>query len=282
MQSNGTFVPKRFKNIVALHIIKNLVEIQDVRMPLILGIHGASGEGKTFQCELVLRELDVAIIRIAAKDFESEKAGEPSELLCEQYWEASELIETQRASMVALFINDLDTGIGHWGGDVQYTVNTQIVLATLMDIADYPEYVGGRPTERIPIIVTGNDFTKLYKPLTRAGRMDTYSWIPTLTEKTDIVRHNIFPMPSLTDADVANLVKTFKQMPVAFFSLLKSRLLDSHFLQQIESQGFSQTVELVKSRYGNDICMPEFNLELLMEKAHELAGDKMVNHLARK
>ena len=69
--------------------------------------------------------------------------------------------------MSALFINDLDAGAGRFGGSTQYTVNNQMVNATLMNIADNPTNVqlpGVYKSEdcpRIPIICTGSNYCPL-------------------------------------------------------------------------------------------------------------------------
>jgi hypothetical protein len=61
----------------------------------------------------------------------------------------------------------------------QRTVNNQIVHATLMAMCDDPTHVSigevwrkERMNIRIPIVVTGNDFSTLFAPLIRDGRMD--------------------------------------------------------------------------------------------------------------
>lgn len=68
-------------------------------------------------------------------------------------------------------------------GNTQMTVNNQIVVGTLMNLSDNPTRVSiGQDwresdiTNRIPIIVTGNDFSTLYAPLVRDGRMDKFYW----------------------------------------------------------------------------------------------------------
>ena len=43
--------------------------------------------------------------------------------------------------MCSLFVNDLDAGAGRMGAGTQYTVNNQMVNATLMNIADNPTNV---------------------------------------------------------------------------------------------------------------------------------------------
>jgi hypothetical protein len=63
--------------------------------------------------------------------------------------------------MCALFINDLDAGAGRFGMSTQYTVNNQMVNATLMNIADNPTNVQlpgvykNEEIPRVPIICTG-------------------------------------------------------------------------------------------------------------------------------
>lgn len=61
----------------------------------------------------------------------------------------------------------------------QCTVNNQIVCATLMSMCDDPTHVSigevwrkEAMNIRVPVIVTGNDFSTLFAPLIRDGRMD--------------------------------------------------------------------------------------------------------------
>ena len=64
-------------------------------------------------------------------------------------------------------------------------VNNQMVVGTLMNICDAPNQVSigqewrpGDWVKRIPIIVTGNDFSKVFAPLVREGRMSKFYWRP--------------------------------------------------------------------------------------------------------
>jgi len=43
------YIAPTFLKVVALHLTKNHLPLSDVPVPLILGIHGRKGEGKTFQ-----------------------------------------------------------------------------------------------------------------------------------------------------------------------------------------------------------------------------------------
>jgi hypothetical protein len=55
--------------------------------------------------------------------------------------ETKEVGMCRKGKMCSLFINDLDAGAGRMGLGTQYTVNNQMVNATLMNIADNPTNV---------------------------------------------------------------------------------------------------------------------------------------------
>jgi hypothetical protein len=76
---------------------------------------------------------------MSAGELESGNAGEPAKLIRQRYREASDIIK--KGKMSTLFINDLDAGAGRMGGATQYTVNNQMVNATLMNLADNPTNV---------------------------------------------------------------------------------------------------------------------------------------------
>ena len=150
------------------------MNLPKIKIPLILGIWGGKGQGKTFQVDLVYRKLGVSSIVMSAGELESGNAGEPAKLVRQRYREASDIVK--KGKMASLFINDLaralprarpsppprgsaaacgstaamtrerhcrlqDAGAGRMGGTTQYTVNNQMVNATLMNIADNPTNV---------------------------------------------------------------------------------------------------------------------------------------------
>ncbi|GFH18354.1 ATPase_AAA_core domain-containing protein [Haematococcus lacustris] len=74
------------------------------------------------------------------------------------------------------------------------TVNNQIVVGTLMNLCDHPTSVSvgldwkeNDVTRRIPIIVTGNDFSRMFAPLIRDGRMDKFYWQPSREDLVNIL-----------------------------------------------------------------------------------------------
>merc|ERR1719503_255436 len=150
---------------------------------------------------------------MSAGELESGNAGEPAKLVRQRYREASDIVKKGRMS--TLFINDLDAGAGRMGGTTQYTVNNQMVNATLMNIADNPTNVQlpGQyeviEIPRVPIIATGNDFSTLYAPLVRDGRMDKFYWSPTREDRVGIA-NGIFMADGIEKEDVEVLVDTFE------------------------------------------------------------------------
>jgi ribulose bisphosphate carboxylase small subunit len=276
------YISPRFLDKIAVHITKNFLDLPGIRVPLILGIHGRKGEGKSFQCELVFEKMGVEVTHISGGELESPDAGDPARLIRLRYRETAELIRV-RGKMCVLMINDLDAGAGRFDEGTQYTVNTQLVNATLMNIADNPTDVqlpgsyDSTPLHRVPIIVTGNDFSTLYAPLIRDGRMEKFYWEPDRDDKVGIVG-GIFTEDGLSRKEVEQLVDTFANQSIDFFSALRSRIYDEQIRSFIHDVG----VERISLRVVNSIegppkfKKPNFRLSHLIEM-----GNFMVNEQKR-
>lgn len=274
--NNKIYVAERFRRTIALHIVKNLFTKLPVHVPLILGIHGPSGYGKTYQCEHVLAEMGVTAFLISGGQLESGTAGEPAKLIREKYIVASQRMQKGESKASVLLINDVDTGLGDWGEKVQTTINTQTVYGELMHLVDYPTSVEGRSTKRIPIILTGNDFTKLYEPLVRAGRMNSFEWNPTFEEKVEIVSR-IFP--ELNMREINALVDKFVEQPIAFFSHLRSTLLDEFLWRGIQEIGTTKVVEYISSGYEPEISVSVQYKYVEQSGENLLNSGQLMNHL---
>jgi ribulose bisphosphate carboxylase small subunit len=270
------YIAPRFLNKLAIHITKNFLDLSNVRVPLILGIHGHKGEGKSFQCELVFNLMGVEAVHMSAGELESPDAGDPSRLVRLRYREAADIIR-KRGKMAVLMINDIDAGAGRVDGGTQYTVNTQLVNATLMNIADNPTNVqlpgsyDEEPLPRVPIIVTGNDFGTLYAPLVRDGRMEKFYWEPNRDDRLNIA-YGIFEADGLSRSDIEKLVNHFDGQSIDFFGALRSRIYDEGVLDFIQSIGFDKVgSRLVNAKERVNFQKPNFNLSHLIEE-----GEMMV------
>jgi ATP-dependent 26S proteasome regulatory subunit len=270
------YVPERFKRVIHLHIIKNMLTRTSTNPALLLGIHGPSGDGKTYQCEQVLAEMGVKAFLISGGQFEDQFAGAPAQLIRTTYLNASRYVETGADKAAAIVMNDVDTGLGRWEGRVQYTVNRQNVFGELMHLADYPNSVQGTRTQRIPIILTGNDFTRLYEPLVRAGRMTSFEWEPTLDEKARIIAP-IFPDLQVTDC--RKLVEHFAAEPLAFFAALLSAFTNDQLYEAVQRVGVRQTMIQIKK--GREPALSaKISYDELVQAGEELIkSGQLVNHL---
>ena len=73
-------VNSEFHRAIYHHIIGNVL-LKGTESPLILGIFGPPGDGKTFQTEQVCKSLDVDLVSISPGELESPNAGQPGDCL---------------------------------------------------------------------------------------------------------------------------------------------------------------------------------------------------------
>jgi hypothetical protein len=274
------YISPRFLNKLAIHITKNFLKLPNVKVPLILGVHGRKGEGKSFQCELVFERMGINVVHMSAGELESPDAGDPARTIRMRYREAADLVKV-RGKMAVLMINDIDAGAGRVDQYTQYTVNTQLVNGTLMNIADNPTNVqlpgsyDSEPIQRIPIIVTGNDFATLYAPLIRDGRMEKFFWEPSRDDRIGIVS-GIFEADEINRGNVEKLVDTFPEQSIDFYGALRSRLYDEQVQRLIESVGIEGiSLRVVNSAEAPpEFRKPDFRLPHLLEVGHEMVAEQ--------
>ncbi|XVF83725.1 hypothetical protein PTKIN_Ptkin16aG0514900 [Pterospermum kingtungense] len=276
---DGFYIAPAFMDKLVVHISKNFMTLPNIKVPLILGIWGGKGQGKSFQCELVFAKMGINPIMMSAGELESGNAGEPAKLIRQRYREAADIIK--KGKMCCLFINDLDAGAGRMGGTTQYTVNNQMVNATLMNIADNPTSVqlpgmyNKEENPRVPIIVTGNDFSTLYAPLIRDGRMEKFYWAPTRDDRIGVCR-GIFRSDNVPDDEIVKLVDTFPGQSIDFFGAVRSRVYDDEVRKWIGDVGV-QTIgkKLVNSREGPPTFeQPKMTIEKLLEYGQMLVAEQ--------
>ena len=276
---DGFYIAPAFMDKLVVHITKNYMTLPNIKVPLILGIWGGKGQGKSFQCELVFAKMGINPIMMSAGELESGNAGEPAKLIRQRYREAADIIK--KGKMCCLFINDLDAGAGRMGGTTQYTVNNQMVNATLMNIADNPTNVqlpgmyNKEENPRVPIIVTGNDFSTLYAPLIRDGRMEKFYWAPTREDRIGVCT-GIFRTDNVPVDDIVKLVDTFPGQSIDFFGALRARVYDDEVRKWIGEVGVNGVgKKLVNSREGPpSFEQPTMTIEKLLEYGNMLVAEQ--------
>lgn len=229
-------IPKQFQKVVNEHLVGNILDLAD--FPVILSIFGEPGMGKTFQLRKLLEHYGFRVHSINAADLESDRAGEPTKLLRKEYVTAS--AELTDGIGAAIIIDDIDTTLGEWE-TYTGTVNHQDLIAFFMHIADSPKTMENISSSlrRVPIFFTGNDFSKLYKPLRRPGRMNLYEYKPSIEEKILVVA-SMFGRRYLSN--IAEYINAHQDTPIAFYANIKANALASRYSQAIENIDYRELV----------------------------------------
>ena len=256
-------VPQAFQDRVALHLAKNFLSdvsnpgvsgsvagdlqsgaLGTTDVPLILGIWGGKGCGKTFNLELSCKAMGVTPVVMSAGELEDEWAGEPGRLVRRRYRKAAELMKNA-GQPSCLIVHDIDAGAGTFK-QTQNTVNMQMVVGTLMNLCDHPNRVSDESDDeihdwreddivrRVPIIVTGNDLSTLYAPLLRDGRMEKFYWEPSFADVCDMV-HAMFKDEDVSRGTVEKLVEAYSGQPLDFFGAVRSRMYDEAIRAWLET-----------------------------------------------
>jgi hypothetical protein len=215
-------------------------------------------------------------------------SGQPSRLIRDYYIRASDSILRGECSMAVVLINDIDTGLGSWGDASEFSLNQQMLFGELMHLVDYPTQVEGKDTLRVPIIVTGNDFTKLYGPLVRAGRMESFEWIPNDEERAELVQAIL---TELTTEECRRLVRelnetlkdelpgNIKVLPVAFYAHLRASLLDEDLWDYSQKTGMEKTIDIIIRGDEPDLTMGIYYDRVLSKGIQLARSGQLINHL---
>lgn len=266
--SKSIYIPERFEKAVIVHALR-LLWLRQADAPLLLGIHGYPGEGKTFQCKKTLENSGFSVFQISGGKLESKDAGEPASVIRDVYSEAQKWCTKSSQNRAALIIDDADAAFGNWGDLYQYTVNTQNLLAELMNLADY--HKSNEYDSRIPIYLTGNDLTKLYAPLKRTGRMNFFYWEPDEEERLKLL---YFTFPSLSEKECRKLydyvsleLRGVGRVSNSFFTDIKACAYDE-LIWNIFSTARTHTLvgDVLKSM-GRPSELPEISLDQIKKIA---------------
>lgn len=71
----------------------------------------------------------------------------------------------------------------------------------------------------------GNDFSTLYAPLIRDGRMEKFYWNPTREDRIGVCM-GIFQHDGITRFEVEAIVDTFPGQSIDFFGAMRARVYD--------------------------------------------------------
>lgn len=214
------FVPERYAVRVVSHVAAHYLSNNHYFMPpLYLAIHGAPGEGKTMQALAACTRYGIMVRYLSASQLSGGYEGDSRAVIEEAYRQCEKL--QRLGKYVCLLLDDFHLGNAALGNEASRTVNAELLVGYMMNLAEAAQ------RNRVPVLLTGNDFSGVYEALLRDGRADLYEWIPTDEEKAEIARHLLHEL--VIKRDLGNLDKFIMQKireghNVAFFSQLRGDL----------------------------------------------------------
>lgn len=275
--TSKVFVPYTFALIVFLHLLKNFMAGFNSVTELILAVAGPFGVGKSVIVEEICRRLGIRTSRLSVADFCSQWEGEPVRMVKSKYYNASKSKNPEEEKIpCCIIVDDIDMSVGNHGSST--TSNFHLVINALMEIADHPTLVEGEPTKRVPIIVTGNDLSKLYGALTRPGRTRSWTYNPTEAETIEIGQHIIGNVLTNEQKDcLKNIAKTWKP---SHFGQLKSII---HEIALEKNCGLLTAKDYIYSAFNNDPVISKLrNIrvtdEIFLEAIERIENSREATH----
>lgn len=236
---HGYWLPRALIKRVASHLLGNYSG--DPHTPLMQLWYSRPGDGKTFGVCGILRGLRVRIVPFGAAGFESDLAGAPARLLLDHYQDAQQsLVECSDLPVAsALVIHDIDTGLGHPGGIVTRTINSQHLNLALLELCDRYVSHGRQRQRRAPILLTANRPDFLPEALVRAGRAEVVPWEYDWSDRIEVV----FRLhPHLGRDGAESLLTRFPEEPIGFFSTLQRIVVVRRRFQSLNVEGLRKLV----------------------------------------
>ena len=127
----------------------------------------------------------------------------------------------------------------------------------------------------MPVVATGNDFSTLYAPLIRDGRMEKFYWAPTREDRVGVCC-GIFKDDNVSQSAVEQLVDTFPGQSIDFFGALRARVYDDQIRKFIVDTGIENLGKrLINSKQGAvNFEKPQMSVDTLLKYGRMLEAEQ--------
>lgn len=276
---NNIYIPQIYKNSILRHLILNYAsDINGYKPPLILSIQGEKGEGKSFMVQKLCEYYNIDVIILSGAELCGPNEGDALNVLKSKYETACSNSAIDK-KFRAIIIDDFHLSIaGDFSDKISKTTNSHGLVGYLMNLCDNPIING----IRVPIIMTGNDFTKTYTALTRNGRMTFLKWAPNIEDKKRIVYYMFKKFyPYVLQSDTDKLVEKYSEKYIAFFKSVLQDIFFKNFDEILQS--YHHNFDKVNYDNINDlikeyIIVEDINLSNMILSAEKVQNDIACNY----
>lgn len=254
-QFSDIYVPKRYADRIVSHVISHyLPDNHFFTPPLYLAIKGNPGEGKTMQALAACNQRGIMVKYLSASRLSGEMEGDSRVAIEKVYDQAAKL--RNLGYYVCILLDDFHLGNSNLHSENSRTVNAELLVGYMMNLAE------SAGQDKIPILLTGNDFSGTYDALMRDGRADIFPWEPTLEEKREVVQAILRPIIQEKDwSKLDRFIEKHTRQNVAFFSQLKTDMRRKLLIQAIGGVSlFNQdSLRRISSHISNNFRQIEFS-----------------------
>ena len=214
------YVPERYANRIVAHVVAPYLSANHYFLPpLYLAIHGAPGEGKTAQALAACTRRGILVRYLSASQLSGGYEGDSRAVIETAYNQCEKL--QKMGKYICLLLDDFHLGNASTENRVSRTVNSELLVGYMMNLAETSN------RSRVPVLLTGNDFSGVYEALLRDGRADIYEWSPTDGEKKEIAQHILRQIVVERDWErldrfICHAIK--EERNIAFFTQLRADL----------------------------------------------------------
>jgi hypothetical protein len=242
------FVPPRYQK----HVMQHALGVRYIPgYPMLLAIQGLPGDGKSFQAALALQLAGIRVFRLSGSLLSGQFEGNSLEAISDLYESAAKHADTPHpeGGNAALLLEDFDLSPASQRNGTQYTVNSQLLTGFLMNLNDDVASCRVGTGRRLPVYLTGNDFSCLHGPLVRPGRIDFFTWEPTPEERADIVFTALTDyVADLSKEDAALCCKKHPALPISAFVAAGQRVCAVALYDQLVQLGREKFDALTKDQ----------------------------------
>ena len=246
--------------------------------PRLLAIQGPAGDGKTEMTTLVCSHLGCHVLFVAGAALAGKHEGDARNALLNVLDEGLRLAASDGRPAV-LVVDDIDRSVAALLHNTGHTINSQLLIGALHDLGNDRQWAETGPHLRVPIFLTGNNFSCLPETVVRPGRMRFLSWRPSWSDKADMWLPQFGTLRWSDERRVRQLVRCYhdKGEPLAFFI----DLLGLYFETEQQQEADCTDILAAASAFSDaqKRISLKIDLALLEELAKQLHGNKARSYL---